>query len=189
MHCTVKKTVAAIVESGNDYCIGLKANQKNLLKQAQQCAQQQVPRSRDYAVLDTSQGRFVERNVEVFEAPVPLAATWPGLAAFVKVERSGLRDGTYFERQSWFIMSRVIPAQQAAQLIRGHRASVENQLHWVKDVVYREDDSLIQAAKPATLMALWRSWAISAFRKAGHTSITKAIRLFSHDLVQLISFL
>ncbi|MEM7772846.1 MAG: hypothetical protein AAF327_20335 [Cyanobacteria bacterium P01_A01_bin.37] len=86
-------------------------------------------------------------------------------------------------------MSRVITAQQAAQLIQGHRAAVENQLHWVKDVVYHEDGSLIQAAKPATLMALWCSWAISAFRKAGHPSITRAIRRFSHDLPKLISFL
>ena len=69
-------------------------------------------------------------------------------------------------------MSRVIAVRQAAQLIQGQRAAVGNQVHWVKDVVYHEDDSLIQVAKPATLMALWRSWAISAFRKAGHTSIT-----------------
>ena len=81
----------------------------------------------------------------------------------------GVREDLYFSRQSWFMVSRVIAARQAAQLIQGHRAAVGNQVHWVKDVV---DDSLIQVAKPATLMALWRSWAISAFRKAGHTSIT-----------------
>lgn len=56
-------------------------------------------------------------------------------AFFIKVERSGLREGIYFDRQSWLIVSRVIPAQQAVQLIREHRAAVENQLHWVKDVV------------------------------------------------------
>jgi len=189
MPCTVKKTVATIVESGNDYCIGLKANQKTLLKQAQQCAQQQVPISPADVVRDTSHGRLVERRVEVFAAPAALFSTWPGLAAFVRVERSGLRDNHAFIRESWFIVSRVISAQQAARLIQGHRAAVENQLHWVKDVVYNEDASLIQSPRPATLMALWRSWAISAFRKAGHTSITKAIRLFSHDLPKLISFL
>jgi hypothetical protein len=56
-------------------------------------------------------------------------------------------------------------------------------------VVQQEDASLIRAAKPATLMALLHSWAISAFRKAGYDSLTKALRLFSHDLKQLISFL
>ncbi|NET35552.1 MAG: hypothetical protein F6K19_26600 [Cyanothece sp. SIO1E1] len=62
-------------------------------------------------------------------------------------------------------------------------------MHWFKDVVQQEDNSLIQAAQPATLMALWRSWAISVFRKAGHSSLTRAIRLFCHNLPSLISFL
>jgi len=61
-------------------------------------------------------------------------------------------------------------------------------LHWVKDVVQGEDASLIQSPNPATVMALLRSWAISLFRKAGHSSITKAMRLFKHDLPTLISF-
>jgi hypothetical protein len=72
----------------------------------------------------------------------------------------------YTKRQSWFILSQVIPAQRAAQLIQGHRGTIENQLHWVLDVVQQEDSSLIQAAQPAALMSLLRSWAISAFRQA-----------------------
>ncbi|MDX2243174.1 MAG: hypothetical protein NW224_21035 [Leptolyngbyaceae cyanobacterium bins.302] len=39
------------------------------------------------------------------------------------------------------------------------------------------------------LMAFLRSWAISLFRKAGYSSITKAIRLCKHDLPKLISFI
>ena len=36
MPCTPKKTVCEIIESGNHYCIGLKANQRKLLERAQQ---------------------------------------------------------------------------------------------------------------------------------------------------------
>jgi predicted transposase YbfD/YdcC len=86
------------------------------------------------------------------------------------------------------VCSQVIEAQQLADLIRGHRATTENKLHWVKDVVQGEDASLINSSNPATLMALLRSWAISLFRKAGHTSITKAMRRFKHDLPSLLSF-
>ncbi|BAU43280.1 hypothetical protein [Leptolyngbya sp. O-77] len=74
-------------------------------------------------------------------------------------------------------------------MIQAHRGTTENKLHWVKDVVQGEDASWIRAANPATLMALLRSWAISLFRKAGYSSITKAIRLFQHDLPTLISFI
>ena len=178
-----------LVESENHYCIGLKGSQPKLLEQAHHCADHQVPISVDDAVLDASHGRLVRRKVAVFAAPATLAPLWPGLAAVVRVERSGIREGAYLHRQSWYILSQVLPASRAAQLIRGHRGTIENRLHWVKDVVQHEDASLIRAAKPATLMALLHPWAISAFRKAGYDSLTKALRLFRHDLSQLISFL
>ncbi|BAU41068.1 hypothetical protein O77CONTIG1_04081 [Leptolyngbya sp. O-77] len=188
MRCTPKKTVCEIIDVGNHYCIGLKANQRKLLEQAQQCAQTQVPLS-SHEFLDTSHGRVVTRRVRVFAAPPELSQDWQALAAFVCVERSGVRQRQPFKRQSWFIISQVIDAQQLSGMIQAHRGTTENKLHWVKDVVQGEDASWIRAANPATLMALLRSWAISLFRKAGYSSITKAIRLFQHDLPTLISFI
>lgn len=187
MPCTPKKTVCEIVESGNHYCIGLKANQRKLLQQAQQCAQTQTPLS-GYQALDTSHGRVVERSLRVFAAPPELSRDWAALAAFVAVERSGVRRGESFQRHSWFIISQVIEAQQGSSMIQAHRGTTENKLHWVKDGVQAEDASLIRSANPATLMAFLRSWAVSLFRKAGHSSITKAIRRFQHDLPTLLSF-
>lgn len=188
MPCTPKKTVNEITRAGNYYCIGLKANQPKLLKQAQQCARTQVPLS-CYQALDTSHGRVVERRVEVFTAPVALADEWVGLAAFVSVKRSGVREGKPFERQAWFITNTILDAAQLAVMIQAHRGTIENKLHWVKDVVQGEDDSSFRSPNPATLMALLRSWAVSLFRKAGHTSIAKAIRQFQHDLPKLLSFI
>lgn len=188
MPYTAKKTVCEIVASGNHYCIGLKANQPKLLKQAQHCAQTQVPLSQSHS-LDTSHGRVVERRVQIFAAPPQLAQDWAGLAGFVAVERSGIREGKPFHRQAWFILSSIVPADTIAHLIQAHRGTIENKLHWVKDVVQGEDASLIHAPKPATLMALLRSWAISLFRNAGYASLTKALRQFKHDLPSLLSFI
>lgn len=187
MPCTAKKTVSEIVQHGNHYCIGLKGNQPKLLEQAQQCAQTQVPLS-CHQSLDTSHGRVVNRHIQVFAAPAALGDDWSGLNAFVAVERSGIRQGKAFQRQSWFILSQVVEAEKVAAWIQSHRGTAENKVHWVKDVVQGEDSSLIQSPKPATLMALLRSWAISLFRNAGHPSITKAMRRFKHDLTSLLSF-
>lgn len=184
-----KKTVHDIVESGNHYCIGLKGNQPTLLKTAQQCATTTLPISEYDAVLDHSHGRVVERQVRVFKAPAVLSEAWDNLAAFAQVDRFGVRDGHDFHTQSWFILDQCLPAHQVAQLVQDHRGTIENRLHWVKDVVQHEDTSLIQAHKPAMLMALLRNWTISIFRKAGHDSLTKAIRFCCHDLPKLISFL
>lgn len=188
MHCTVKKTVHQIIASENHYCIGLKGNQGKLLAQAQQVAQSQPPVS-VYQEQDSSHGRQVSRRVQVFAAPVELQQHWSQLSAFVSIERQGCRDGKVFATQSWAILSAVIPAQRAAGLIRQHRGSLENRVHWVKDVVQGEDSSLIRASQPAQLMALLRSWVISLFRHAGYDSITKAMRLCKHDLSKLISLL
>ncbi|PZV11301.1 MAG: ISAs1 family transposase [Leptolyngbya sp.] len=141
---TPKKTVSEIVSSGNHYCIGLKANQPKLLKQAQQCAQTQEPLS-EYQALDPSHGRVVKRRVRVFAPPPELAQDWAGLAAFVAMERSGTRQGHPFQRQFWFIISQVIEAQPLATMIQAHRGTTENKLHWVKDGVQAEDASLIQS--------------------------------------------
>jgi len=112
------------------------------LEQAQQCAQTQVPVSSDYQVLDRSLGRLVERRIHVFDAPPKLSQDWASLAAFVSVERSGIRDGQFFQRQSWFILSQIIPAQRAAQLIqptfRTSNSSI-NRLHLVKTKSYKFD--------------------------------------------------
>lgn len=188
MRCIPKKTVCDIINSGNHYCIGLKANQPKLLRQAQHCAQTQSPLS-SYHAVDTSHGRHVERRIRVFQAPPELQKHWAGLAAFVAVERTGVRDGKPFQRLSWFIISHIVDAQNLAEIIQAHRGTTENKLHWVKDVVQGEDASLICSPQPATLMAFLRSWAISLFRRAGYSSITKAIRRFRHDLPTLISFI
>lgn len=188
MRCTVKKTVAQIVKSENNYCIGLKRNQKKLVQAAEQTAQTQPPLS-TYQEQDCSHGRWVERTVRVFAASPECQVQWSGLQAMVAVERRGIREGKSFKHQSWYILSQAIPAEQAAHLIRGHRASIENQVHWVKDVVQGEDRSEIRAARPATLMAFLRSWALTIFRRVGFESFTKATRQFKHDLPKLFSLL
>lgn len=181
--------MAQIVASENHYCIGLKGNQKTLLKTAQQIAQTQSSIS-TFQEFDRSRGRQVERTIRVFAAPSELQSQWANLSAFVAVNRQGLlREGKPFNRDSWYLLSQIIPASQAASLIRNHRASVENKLHWVKDVVQGEDSSQIRGAQPATLMAFLRTWALTAFRHAGFESLTKALRLSSHNLPKLISFL
>lgn len=175
------------MRSGNHYCIGLKGNQAKLLQQAQAAGQSQSPLS-EYREVDTAHGRLVERLVQVFAAESELGEQWMGLAGFVGVQRRGIRAGKAFDNQSWYLVSQLIPAKQAAALIRNHRGSLENRVHWVKDVVQQEDGSLIRAAGPATVMGMMRTWALSLFRKAGYQSLTQAMRLCKHDLPKLLSF-
>ncbi len=68
-----------------------------------------------------------------------------------------------------------VRAHQLAEIIRGHW-HVENQLHWVRDVVFAEDLSQIRTGNGPAVMAVLRNLAISRHRLAGATNIAAACR-------------
>jgi len=55
------------------------------------------------------------------------------------VERQGKREGKNFEEKAYFISSERLFAEAFLKAIQGHW-SIENQLHWVKDVTLKEDN-------------------------------------------------
>jgi predicted transposase YbfD/YdcC len=68
-----------------------------------------------------------------------------------------------------------IRAEQLAEAIRRHW-SIENRLHWIRDVVFDEDHSQIRTAAGPAVMATLRNLAISMHRLAGATNIAAACR-------------
>jgi len=54
------------------------------------------------------------------------------------VKRQGKREGKNFEEKAYFISSERLFAEAFLKAIQGHW-SIENQLHWVKDVTLKED--------------------------------------------------
>jgi hypothetical protein len=66
-------------------------------------------------------------------------------------------------------------AEQLLALVRGHW-TVENCLHWVRDVTFDEDRSQVRKRNGPRMMATLRNTAISILRLAGARYIAKAIR-------------
>ena len=74
--------------------------------------------------------------------------------------------------------------QGAARLperVRGHW-TIENALHWVRDVVFDEDRSQVRTANGPRVMATLRNLAISTLRLAHASSIAKALRWCSRHV-------
>ena len=69
---------------------------------------------------------------------------------------------------------------QFATWTRGHW-SIENKVHWVRDVTYDEDRSQIRTGTGAHVMAALRNAAIDALRLAGFTNIAAANRHHARD--------
>lgn len=91
------------------------------------------------------------------------------------------------ERQ-FYISSVATTAQQFHTIIRGHW-TIENQLHWVKDVIF-DEDTAPQHGKFAT--ANWsvvRNFFITIARILGFTSIARAKRHLANQLEKIFPFL
>ncbi len=62
-------------------------------------------------------------------------------------------------------------------LWRGHW-SVENQLHYIRDVAFDEDRATVRAGHAPQAMAAFRNAAIGVIRRLGTTKITATCRQF-----------
>ena len=68
-----------------------------------------------------------------------------------------------------------IRPDELADIIRGHW-SIENRLHWIRDVTFAEDLSQIRVGHGPAVMAVLRNLAISIHRRHGATNIAAATR-------------
>lgn len=182
-----KKTVEQIIGSGNDYVIAVKANQPKLYNQIQQNMQSSQPTS-IYTDVERTRDRVTSRHVSVFDKLENISPDWVGLKCIVRVERFGTRANKPYSETAYYISSKPLEAPDFSQGIRGHWG-VENQLHWVKDVVFEEDRAqMIDGYAPANFSIL-RSFVINLFRHNGFDSLTRAIRACAHNIQLLFSFL
>jgi hypothetical protein len=81
------------------------------------------------------------------------------------IETSVESDRVVRAARRCYIASRLLTAQAFATAARAHWA-IENGLHWVLDVTFREDQSRLRRGHGATNMALIRHLALSVLRTA-----------------------
>jgi predicted transposase YbfD/YdcC len=172
--------VKTIIEQGSDYVITVKANQQSLHQRVSLISQDCTPVS-VYHSLEQGHHRVIEQTVDVFDCLAGIAKDWVGLRQLVRVHRQGTRQGKPYTQTNYYISSLATTARQFADGIRGHWG-IENRLHWVKDVVFKEDDCPLKLGHAPENWGLIRTWAVNLFRLQGETSITKAQRRVAHDL-------
>lgn len=176
-------TPQLIVDSGNDYLITLKANQLNLYNHVNSVTNNSPPVSIDYSE-DTSHGRDLVRLVSVFKVTESFSSIWEHIQSYIKVERYGDRDGQEYYHSAYYISSLAETAQTFAQRIRGHW-NIENQLHWVRDVIFREDSLPFSDFQAVSNFSILQTIALNLFRGLGFLSITQGQRWLNHRWFRL----
>jgi len=173
VHCQ-KETIQTINQSNNDYLIAVKKNQPKLYSHLENLTQDQLPVQENICT-EIGHGREVTRKVSVFEISETVQEIWEGSQCFIKVERNGYRKNKPYHQIVYYLSSCYESAKFFSQKIQGHWG-IENQLHWVKDVIFKEDVSPNKAKPPAVNFSILKTICLNLFRLLGFLSITEGRR-------------
>jgi predicted transposase YbfD/YdcC len=158
-----RKIAKKITGKGADYLISLKGNQGNLHKQVKAYfhkTHREAPElieAGQTETTDADHGRIEVRRYRQLAITDWLseAQGWAGAASVVEVERERHIGQTMTTETQYYLSSLAVNPQQAAETIRSHWG-VENQVHWVLDVAFKEDDSRIRRDNGAENMGMIR---------------------------------
>lgn len=192
---TQKKITRQIVQKKADYVIALKGNHEILHEEVKLYWQDKELRKEAdfFETIEKGHGRIECRRYWITSDLYWLAdkAKWAGLKSIgcVESERS-IQNKTSIQRR-YYLSSLEANAKELARAIRAHW-SIENNLHWVLDVVFREDESRVRTGHAAQNFALLRRMALAMIKseKTSKSSI-KGKRLsagWNHDYLEKILF-
>jgi len=105
-------------------------------------------------------------------------ANWPGLQQVGRLTSFRKQKGKLTAEISYLITSLSPEQANPAQLLflaRGHW-TIENRLHWVRDVTFDEDRCQVRTGAAPQVMAALRNLVIALFRLCGARNIAAALR-------------
>jgi len=175
MH-TQSDTAQVITGRGADYVMTVKGNMPTLYRQLKKLPWAAIPAISD---VSTDHGRRARRTIKAALAPAWIG--FDGAAQVAQLRRTVTKNGKKTVEVVYLITSdRDADPATLAAWVRCHW-EIENRLHWVRDVTYQEDKSLVRTGNAPRVMATMRSLAISLLRLDGQTNIAAANRHHARD--------
>src|SRR3954453_20178833 len=167
-----KEIAAQIVTGGGDYLLAVKDNHPPLHQDIDD--RFMAAMETDFAGLEWSvarteevnRGRQEVRECHVIVRPEGLrdAGLWKGLAAICMLMSRRVVEGVESVEFRYFIGSFAGTAEEYLGDIRSHWG-IENSLHWVLDMVFREDESRHHCGNSCENLALLRKLAIGLLKQ------------------------
>jgi predicted transposase YbfD/YdcC len=162
-----------IIDKKADYILALKGNQGTLKDDVKLFVDEQkavdfkdAKVSRDKTV-DGDHGRIETREVTVVHDVEWLRERhdWPGLKSVVVVESTREVAGKIDREMRLYITSLVLLADQIGPMVRGHWM-IENGLHWVLDMIFRDDECRVRTDNAPANFAIIKHIAYNLMRRA-----------------------
>lgn len=179
MNCQVE-TAKKVIENDADYVFVVKENQPRLLETIQGLFddpnEMRWVDTDSEATVDEKHGRTETRQCWTTSDPEYLAyiasfADWPGLRSIGMIEaRRSTKEGTSIKRR-YFISSLESNAKRLLHAVRTYWG-IENKLHWVLDLAFREDESRIRKGNGPENSAVLRHIALNLLRREDTAKIS-----------------
>jgi predicted transposase YbfD/YdcC len=172
---TQAKIARQIIKQGADYMLPAKKNQRQLyedielfFKLAKQNEFAKVAHTY-HRTVDNRHGRMEVRQCWAISGEECLSflrghGHWPQLKTIVMIESERRVKKKVKRKVSFFITSLANDARRILATKRSHWG-VENSLHWVLDVAFREDDSRVRQGDAAENLAMLRHMALNLLKQ------------------------
>lgn len=132
---------------------------------------------------EINRGRLETRTIHVFEASKEIREYLPHINAVVRVKRFRQSNKKISEVTFYYVSDVKYNAKRFNKGIREHW-SIENKLHWVKDVVMMEDKSSISNIHLAPILSLLKSHVIE-LAYLNSRSVINFQRTVAHNIEQM----
>jgi predicted transposase YbfD/YdcC len=167
-----KAIAEKIVDQGGDYLLALKGNQSSLQDDVRLHFEEPSPQASSQMeqaeTLDKGHGRVevrrccVSTDIDWLKERHP---EWSNLNSIVAITSERHTGETVNQETRYFISSALIPAERMLAVVRLHWG-IENQLHWVLDMSFGEDQSRIRKGNAPSNVAIIRHAALNMIRAA-----------------------
>ena len=164
-----------ILDRGGDYLLAVKDNQKDLADALREffaegetwgfgslTISHYQSLEKDHGRIETRQAMWVS---DLSWLDKKLRDHWPQLAGIGMIERQREINGTVSIERAYYIGSQgITSAESFAQAARDHWG-IENSLHWVLDITFREDDCRVRKDQAPHNFAALRKFALALLRQ------------------------
>jgi predicted transposase YbfD/YdcC len=168
------KIAQTIIDREADYVLALKENQETLYHEVVHLfADAEETGGANYTTddaqtVDSGHGRVEIRRYQTISDPATIAhldpdAEWAGLRGIGMVEAERREKGKVSRERRYYLTS-LVDAATFGQAVRGHWG-IENGLHWVLDIAFREDESRARVGASAANLVVLRHIALNLLKQ------------------------
>jgi predicted transposase YbfD/YdcC len=188
---TQKEIAEKIVKEDADYILPVKGNQQELMEQIKTAFKVQTPQSADVTE-EKDHGRIETRKCSVLNDLkfVDEAEKWKKSKTVIKMERTRTINEHTTNETVFYISSLQTNAATMNKFIRSHWG-IENSLHWMLDVQFKEDDCRKRKQHSAENFSIIRRMALNILKscKTDKRSIHRRRKMAAYDFRYLCNLL